>query len=83
MELSVWGFSGKRVGYILDLLVLGLAGFHGSLSCEGSGMLAEVAFLSVPIVVLLGFFTPRSEPKRFKPALLSVLICFVHGLFMH
>lgn len=77
---SGWGFSAKRMAYILVGISALLLPFHARADHRGDFYLSCAAFALMVAALVLGLFTPRGTSRRFMPYILGFVVFIVHGL---
>lgn len=77
------GFSGKRVGYALSIVSLALIPLHFFVSCEGSGIVAGMAFFIFGVTIIFSLVNPPGTLGRFYPIITSLIALIGHSLCTH
>jgi len=83
LQLSVVGFSTKRVGYALAFASFALVPAHFYVSCEASGAIASIGAMLFLVAGVLSFLSPRGTVNRFRPLEFAFIAIVVHMLSAH
>jgi hypothetical protein len=78
IRFSAHGFSPKRMAYLLISVSAVLIAFHSVADYRGDEYLTAVAFALMVAAFVLGFFVPRSDRRRFEPAMLGFVLLVIH-----
>jgi hypothetical protein len=69
--------------YAIAGLTIASVPVHPWVTCETSGAIAGVSILAPLSTTLLGVLAPKDRPRRYLPAILSLLGMLVHPIFAH
>ena len=83
LKFTTFGFSGKRVGYVLSLVSFALIPSHFYISCEASSTVAGVAFVIFGVTIIFSLVNPRGTPHRLYPVATSFIALIGHTLCTH
>ena len=78
LKFAVRGFSPKRMAYMLVLISAGFWPFHFRADWRGDEYLSLLALVCMMAAFVLGYFVPRSDKKRFLPAVLGLFVLMIH-----
>jgi len=77
-RFAVRGFSAKRMAYLLTVISVILLPLHAVADYRGDEYLTLVALVFTTAALLLGYRVPKTDPRRFYPFTLGLIVCLIH-----
>lgn len=79
--MSIWGFSPRRVAYIIAAMICCFVPLHGQLPCEGSGILTAASGILMIIVGVLCLNSP--DEAKYRPLFIALVGFVLNTTFTH
>jgi hypothetical protein len=83
LKFTIWGFSPKRMAYVLSVLSIVLVPVHSYLPCEASVGLGGFALMLALVTGILCWLIPREAPRRLVPYALALAAFLAHLASVH
>ena len=79
--MSIWGFSPRRVAYIIAVMICCFVPLHGQLPCEGRGILTAASGILIIIVGVLCLISP--DEAKYRPFFIALVGFVLNTAFTH
>jgi hypothetical protein len=70
----------KAVAWSIIIISIASLPLHAMVSQRAGGTLSGLSFVAFGVGVLLGLLQPRSDTKRFLPALYALVVACLHSV---